>query len=361
MRRFLAAAGIVAVDSVLLTFAHPAPVTPLLLPVWALVVAAVIRLRYRSPVAAFACALGPAVVVGGACALLPWSAYQAGRAVRGTTSGSFMTTAAVAALGAEIALRPQQAAQLVIASVVFVLLPVLAGRYVAQQERQAAALAAQERLRIARDMHDALGHRLSLVSVQAAVLEVAGLPDEQRAAVRRLAESVRGAVGDLHELVGGLRAPRPGLTAIADLVAGARAAGVDARLEIRGPRRELPEEAGPVAYRLVQEGLTNGVKHAPGVPLLIRAEWEDDALVLSVTNPVPPDRAPVVPGRGLLGLAERAEPAGALVGHAAGGGEFRLWAVFPLAVAARRPALLGIAVAGLMFGFVPLSLMVGVA
>ncbi|MFG2038047.1 sensor histidine kinase [Dactylosporangium sp. NPDC048998] len=367
MRRFLAAAGIVAVDSVLLTFAHPGPPgpaglgRPALLPVWALVVASVIVLRYRSPAAAFVCALGPAVVTGGATALLPWSAYQAGRSVRRTTSWVVMWTAAAVALGAEIALRPAAAAPLVVASVVFVLLPMLAGRYVAEQERRAAALAAQERLRIARDMHDALGHRLSLVSVQAAALEVAGLPAEQRAAVRRLAESARGAASDLHEVVTGLRAPRPGLAAVGDLVAGARAAGVRVDLVVRGSERELPEEAGPVAYRVVQEGLTNGVKHAPGAPLTVRADWEDDALLLSVANPAPAAAAPAPPGRGLLGLAERAELAGGLVGHGLAGGEFRLWAVFPVAPAPRRPALLGLAVAGLMFGFVPLSLMVGVA
>ncbi|GAA4248946.1 sensor histidine kinase [Dactylosporangium darangshiense] len=361
MRRYFAAAGIVGIDCMLLTFALPGPPRAWLLPLWALLVAGIVWLRYRNPVAAFVCALGPAVYVGGVLALLPWTAYQAGRALRGTASGIAMVAAGALALAAEIARRPGAAAPLAVAAVAFGLLPVLAGRYVAQQERLAANLAAQERLRIARDMHDALGHRLSLVSVQAAALEVAELPAEQRAAVRRLAEAARGAVGELHEVVTGLRGPRPGLAAVGDLVAGARAAGVDVRLETRGAARELPDDAGPAAYRLVQEGLTNGVKHAPGAPLSVRAEWEDDALVLSVVNPVPPGTAEPAPGRGLLGLAERAEAAGGLVGHGVGAGEFRLWAVLPLVPAGRRPALLGMAVAGLMFGFVPLSLMVGVA
>jgi signal transduction histidine kinase len=359
MRRYFAVAGIVGVDCVLLTYAHPGPVHPWLLPVWALVVAAVVWVRYRGPVAGFVAALGPAVLAGGVLAVLPWSAYQAGKASRGTTSGLVMAVAGAGALAAEIARRPGAAGPIVVAAVAFGLLPALAGRYVAQQEHLRAALAAQERLRIARDMHDALGHRLSLVSVQAAALEVAELPAEQRAAVRRLAEAARGAAGELHEVVGGLRGPRPGLAAVGELVASARRAGVDVRLETRGAARELAEEAGPVAYRVVQEGLTNGVKHAPGAPLTVRAEWEDDALLLSVVNPVP--AAAARPGRGLLGLAERAEAVGGLVGHAHGEGEFRLWAVLPAAPAHRRPALLGVVVAGLMFGFLPLSMMVGVA
>ncbi|MGI5245755.1 sensor histidine kinase [Dactylosporangium sp. CA-139066] len=359
MRRYFAAAGIVGVDCVLLTYAHPGEPHAWLLPVWALVVAAVVWLRYRSPVAAFVAALGPAVVVGGVVAVLPWSAYQAGKASRGTASGVVMAVAGAGALAAEIARRPGAAGPLVVAAVAFGVLPALSGRYVAQQERLRAALAAQERLRIARDMHDALGHRLSLVSVQAAALEVAGLPAEQHAAVRRLAEAARGAAGELQEVVGGLRGPRPGLAAVDELIAKARGAGVDVRLEARGAARELPDEAGPVAYRVVQEGLTNGVKHAPGAPLTVRAEWEDDALLLSVVNPVPSVAGP--PGRGLLGLAERAEAVGGLVGYGCELGEFRLWAVLPVAPAHRRPALLGVVVAGLMFGFLPLSMMVGVA
>lgn len=356
MRRLLAAAGIVGADSALLTFAHPGPARPALLPVWALLVAALVLLRYRSPVAAFAGALGLAGIAGGASALLPWTAYHAGRAARGTAAGPLLAAAAVAA---QIALRPRFAVQLVVAAVVFAVLPWLAGRYVAQQERLAAGLAAQERLRIAREMHDALGHRLSLVSVQAAALEVAELPAAQRDAVRRLAESVRGAASDLHDVVGALRSPTPGLAALAELVDRVRAAGTPVELVVRGGERELGEEAGRAVYRIVQEGLTNAVRHAPGQPITVGLQWQADALLLSVVNPATAATA-AVPGRGLAGLAERAGLAGGLAGHELAGGEFRLWAVLPVAPA-RRPALLGLALAGLMFGFLPLSLLVGVA
>jgi signal transduction histidine kinase len=358
MRRFLVAAGIAGVDSVLLTYAHPGPVRPWLLPVWALLVGAAVVASRRWPAPAFLAALGPALLTGGAGALLPFTAYRAGRGTRGTPG--WLVAAVAGFVAVQVARHPPALPPVIVAAVVFALLPLLVGAYVAQQERHAAQLAAQERLRIARDMHDALGHRLSLVSMQAAALEVAELPAAQREAVRRLAESARGAAGDLHDVLGGLRAPRAGLPAIAELVARARAAGVPVELIVRGGDREVPAQAGAVAYRLVQEGLTNGCKHAPGAPLTVRAEWEDDALLLSVVNPVPPGTGAAA-GRGLAGLVERAEPAGGIVGHGVAGGEFRLWAVFPAAPVRRPPALLGMVLAAIMFGLVPLSLLVGAA
>ncbi|WP_432980712.1 sensor histidine kinase [Dactylosporangium sp. CA-233914] len=360
MRRLGVPAGIVGVDSLLLTFAHPGPVHAWMLPVWALLVAGIVALSRRSPAAGLVAALGPAVITGGAGVLLPWSAYRAGRGTSGTTSGVWLLGAVAGMLGVVIALRPGAVVSVIVVGVVFAVVPLLVGRYLAQQEREAAAVADRERRRIARDMHDTLGHRLSLVSMQAAVLETGELPAAQRDAVRRLAEAARGAADDLHDVVGALRGSRAGLGAIPQLVAGARAAGVDVELVVRGVERGLPEEAGPVAYRVVQEGLTNGCKHAPGAPITVRAEWEDDGLVLSVVNPVGPGGA-VTAGRGLLGLAERAALAGGLAGHAVNDGEFRLWAVFPAVVARRRPALVSVALAGLIFGVVPLSMLVGVA
>jgi signal transduction histidine kinase len=357
MRRHLATVGIVSVDSLLLTAAHPGIVRLWLLPVWAVVVGLILLVSGRRPGVAFVAALGPALLTGGAGALLPYTAYRAGRGTSGTPAGFCLLLLGFVVV--QIVQRPGSAAAAVASGVVFALLPLLVGTYVAQQERQAAALAAHERLRIARDMHDALGHRLSLVSMQAAALEVADLPAAQREAVRRLAESARGAAGDLHDVIGGLRAPRAGLAAIADLVARARTAGVPVQLTVRGGPREAPEEVGVFAYRFVQEGLTNGCKHAPGAPLSVRVEWEDDALLLSVVNPVPPGTA-AAGGRGLLGLAERAELDGGLVGHAVAGGEFRLWAVFPATPVRRPPAYLGMVLAGIMFGLVPLSMLVGV-
>ncbi|MFI5913606.1 sensor histidine kinase [Dactylosporangium sp. NPDC051541] len=357
MRRYLAAVGIVGFDSAVLTFAHAGTVRPWLLPVWAAVVAAILALSQRRPALAFLAALLPALVTGGAGTLLPYTAYRAGRGT-GSTPAALCSALGVFVV-AEL-FRAPNPTSVIMVSVALGFVPLLVGAYVAQQERQAAALATHERLRIARDMHDALGHRLSLVSMQAAALEVAELPAPHQEAVRRLAEQARSAAGDLHDVIGGLRAPRPGLAAITDLVTRARTAGVPVDLTLGDCRPEPPEEVGAVAFRLVQEGLTNGCKHAPGAPIAVRLEWEDDALLLSVVNPVPP--GPVAaPGRGLLGLAERAELAGGLAGHAVVGGEFRLWAVFPATPAARPPAFVGVALAGIMFGLVPLALLVGVA
>jgi signal transduction histidine kinase len=100
-------------------------------------------------------------------------------------------------------------------------------------------------LRIARDMHDSLGHRLSLVSIQAAALEVTDLPPDQQRAIRALADSTRDAVGELHDLVGALRSQEdesPGLAQIDTAVAEFRAAGMQVTLQRRGEPTALPAE-----------------------------------------------------------------------------------------------------------------------
>ena len=163
-------------------------------------VIALIAVQRRVPVQAFAAALGLATLTGAGFVLLLWASYQTGRVVvsrRGTGA-----VIAVALVSLAVRLPGGHPGSLIASHLVFVALPLLAGRYVAQHERLVTALEAgnrrlrrerellaererlRERLRIARDMHDSLGHRLGLVSIQAAALEVAPLPPDQAAAPR---------------------------------------------------------------------------------------------------------------------------------------------------------------------------------
>jgi signal transduction histidine kinase len=360
---------------------------------------------YRFPVVAFVAAQVLALLAGGGYAVLLWTAYRAGRAALSRSGTAVVVGAALGALAGHVTTRPVVLlAQIVPAYLVFLALPLLAGRYLAQHERLLSALdrhnrqlrrgrallaeqeRLRERLRIARDMHDSLGHRLSLVSVQAAALEVAELPARQRQAVHHLAAAARGALTELHDLVGALRdgdeAPRhpPGAAAIGAVVADCQAAGVRVTLRERGLPRPLPAPADAAAYRVVEEGLTNATKHAPGQPVTVSVEWETDTLVVTVHNPLPHGTGGTGAtdgnrcGHGLSGLGERVRAAGGLLGRGVSGGAFRLFAMLPVeaddseadddGVAAApgriRTAALGFATACLMFVILPATMLLGV-
>jgi len=298
---------------------------------WALpLAAAAVLVARRWPLAAFVAALALAHLTGAGYALMVWSAFHAGRAARSRadlarTAGAATAGAALQVLSAPLAAAPRSLA----IATVFVALPLLVGRYQAQHARLVAALRQRnaetaererlaERLRLARDMHDSLGHHLSLVSVQAAALQVATpLPEPHRTAVDRLAAAARAAADELHGVVGTLRAGEaadtrtPTLDALPALVAGFRASGVRVRSTVRGTPSTAPE-AERAAYRVVEEGLTNATTHAPGQPAEVTITWEPDALLVNVTNPVHqgtlPTNGPVdavaADGRPTTGLAD---------------------------------------------------------
>ncbi len=307
MGRHLLAGFVLVAETVLLVSVHGVD-----LPVWSspgygLAVAALIVLRHRSPAAAFAGTMGLATLTGGAYVLTLWASYQAGRGVTATRGTLVVVAAALASLAVRLSAGP---VHVIVVYLVFVALPLLAGRYVAQHERLVAALESsnrrlrrehellaererlRERLRIARDMHDSLGHRLGLVTIQAAALEVSPLPSEQAASVRRLASAARDAMDELHDLVGALRTTdeetaERGVADIADLVGEYRTAGVPVTLRQEGAPRPLPPAADRAAYRVAEEGLTNAARHAPAHPVTVTLEWETDALLINVVNAVP--------------------------------------------------------------------------
>ncbi len=184
----------------------------------------------------------------------------------------------------------------------------------------------QERTRIAREMHDVLAHRISLVAMHAGALTYRDdlTRDETRVAAGIIQDGAHQALTDLREVLGVLRdptgdgdasppRPQPTLRDVPALVAEAVEGGMRVRLDDElPPEADVPAATGRTIYRMVQEALTNARKHAPGIPVSVRLTGSPgDRLALEVRNRLPvrmPVAAEVVPGAGmgLTGLAERA-------------------------------------------------------
>ncbi|MDP9799043.1 signal transduction histidine kinase [Catenuloplanes nepalensis] len=220
-----------------------------------------------------------------------------------------------------------------------------AERAEAEQQLRVTQARQLERTRIAREMHDVLAHRISLLSLHAGALEIR--PDAPAAEVARAAGVIRAsahqALQDLREVIGVLREPaadggperpQPTLTDLNTLVEESRAAGARVTLELPDGAESPPDAVGRTAYRMVQEGLTNARKHAPGALVTVSvAGAPGSGLTIRVRNPGPITvGAPVLPGAGtgLVGLAERATLAGGRLDHRREpGGGFTLEAWLP--------------------------------
>ncbi|MGW2481522.1 sensor histidine kinase [Streptomyces sp. NPDC001571] len=197
---------------------------------------------------------------------------------------------------------------------------------------------------IAREMHDVLAHRLTLLSVHAGALEFR--PDAPPAQVARAAgvirDSAHEALQDLRQIIGVLRSPgegaddrpQPTLATLDALVAESREAGMKVALDSRIPDADgVPAATGRNAYRIAQEALTNARKHAPGAEVTVTVTGRPgDGLTVEVRNPPPPGPVPEVPGsgQGLIGLTERATLAGGRLDHGRGSdGSFAVVAWLP--------------------------------
>ncbi|MFC7330983.1 sensor histidine kinase [Marinactinospora rubrisoli] len=212
----------------------------------------------------------------------------------------------------------------------------------ADEEARLRAEQAQLRAReqLAREMHDVLGHRLSLLSVHAGALEFR--PDAPAEEVARAAgvirQSAHQALQDLREVIGVLRAPvgelpSPRLADLPELVAESRRAGMRVEVAVEVAEDTVPGAAARTVYRIVQEGLTNARKHAPGAGVAVTVDGGPGAgLTVEVRNSRPdgPPGAGQVRGQGLVGLAERAALTGGRLeyGRTADGG-FRVAAWLP--------------------------------
>jgi signal transduction histidine kinase len=205
----------------------------------------------------------------------------------------------------------------------------------AEQHRaeEAARRLEDERFRIARELHDVLAHTIAAVSVQAGVAAeiIADSPDQARRSLQIIREQIREAIGELRAMVGLLRgsepevrhAPAPGLGELDTLVRFACRAGVDVECSVGGEVRPLPAAIELTAYRIVQESLTNVVRHAHASRARVLVHFGPSALVLRIedngrgANSVPADD-----GHGVIGMRERATALGGSLtaGPSAGGG-----------------------------------------
>ncbi|MEU4230355.1 sensor histidine kinase [Nonomuraea sp. NPDC026600] len=210
-----------------------------------------------------------------------------------------------------------------------------------ERDQQARIAAAAERTRIARELHDVVAHNVSVMVVQAdgAGYAIDSDPEQARQAVRTISKTGREALAEMRRLVGVLRedgsdgtdyTPQPGLGQLEELV---RGAGVPARLRVGGPPGELPEGQQLAVYRIVQEALTNALKHGgPGVRALVELRYDGRELVVRVTDDGRGAAAPRSPdGHGLVGMRERVGMYGGAVsaGPRTGGG-FEVLATLPV-------------------------------
>jgi signal transduction histidine kinase len=216
------------------------------------------------------------------------------------------------------------------------------------REQEMRRRASDERMRIARDLHDVLAHNISLINVQAntALHLRERQPERAWTALATINEVSKQALVELRSVLGVLRqvdegeprSPVPGLAGVDELVTRAQAAGLTVKLEVAGERRPLPANVDLAAYRIVQEALTNSAKHAAGSQVAVRITYGEADVAVQVEDAggirtARPDRAAVLAtgGNGLAGMKERVN---ALYGRLIVGprpeGGFRVHAWLPL-------------------------------
>src|SRR5215211_5282275 len=224
---------------------------------------------------------------------------------------------------------PDLAEMTTLSAVVLLAAGVLAGRRetqrrLAEQERISDAertrrALLEERARIARELHDVVAHHMSVIAIQAeaAPYRVPDPPEELARSFATIRATATEGLRELRRVVGVLRAdgaaddpgPQPSLERLDDLVAAVEGAGLQATVEVSGTPRPLPAGVELSAYRIIQEALSNAVRHAPGSPVRVELGYRPAELALRVVNgparsqPAP---SPGPPGHGVVGMRERA-------------------------------------------------------
>ncbi|MFE6911168.1 sensor histidine kinase [Streptomyces erythrochromogenes] len=194
-----------------------------------------------------------------------------------------------------------------------------------------------ERTRIARELHDSIGHALTVAVVQAGAARAAGDPAFTDRALAAIEETGRAALEDLERVLGVLResgqppSQRPTLAEADRLLESARASGSEVDARLTGPMEKLPGPVTREGYRILQESLTNVLRHCGPVPVRVRVEMTADRLDLEVTNALP-ERPGVTlgGGSGLRGIRERAALLGGEAETGPYGGGWRVRARLPL-------------------------------
>jgi signal transduction histidine kinase len=355
----LAAAAVVLEVAIQLHSADMGWSTPILA-VRGLVIVAVLVLRRRLPLLAAVLAVADVVAQGQLSAALPIAAYAlTAYHPRWSSRIPALAVASGVVLAVISADWPFHSA--VIVTCCFLLWPATLGAYVparaqlilatterAERAERAEQLHArravfEERIRIAGEMHDVVGHRVSLMVLHAGAAEMAA---EDPTKVRQLADQMqaagRQALEELRQLVGLLRTdelvdrapltPQPTLADLPHLIEESRLAGMDVTMEPRGHVRVVSETVERTVYRVVQEALTNAGRHAPGGQVRVTLDYGTETLAVSVLSQRGTRSANPLPGtgHGLIGLRERAKAAG---GHLRADprldGSFQVEAVLP--------------------------------
>ncbi|GAB3456422.1 sensor histidine kinase [Streptomonospora sediminis] len=218
------------------------------------------------------------------------------------------------------------------------------------REEEARRRATEERLRIARELHDVIAHSISLINVQAgAAAHRRDDPEAAFAALGHIKDASRNTLRELRSTLGVLRqaddgagapvAPAPSLARVAELTEQTAAAGLPVRLEITGTPGPLPAAVDLAAYRIVQEALTNALRHSGAADAGVSVVYGDAELGVAVTDDGPATGPGAPPeGNGLRGMRERAIAVGGTcsAGPRADGAGFAVRAAFPLPAAGDR-------------------------
>jgi signal transduction histidine kinase len=211
-----------------------------------------------------------------------------------------------------------------------------------EREAEAARAVAEEQARIARELHDVIAHALSVIVVQAAAAQdvFARRPERAREALEAIERSGRGALQELRGLLGSVRgeevafAPPPRLADLDHLLEELRESGLPVSVTIEGQPAALPEAVDLSAYRVVQEALTNTLKHAHATNAEVALRWKDDALELEIRDNGVGSTGTNGTGHGIVGMQERlALLGGTLAAGPETDGGFKVLAVIPLASA----------------------------
>ncbi|MEU5520044.1 histidine kinase [Streptomyces sp. NPDC047860] len=211
--------------------------------------------------------------------------------------------------------------------------PSPAERLAALEERTEQLL---ERTRIARELHDSIGHALTVAVVQAGAARAAGDPAFTDRALDAIEETGRAALEDLERVLGVLResgrpaAARPTLADAGRLLESARTSGAKVDAEVTGPLDTLPGPVSREGYRILQEALTNVLRHAGAVPVRVRVAVGDGWLDLEVRNPLTGVTSESGRGSGLRGMRERAALLGGEAHTGPAGGDWQVRVELPL-------------------------------
>ena len=211
------------------------------------------------------------------------------------------------------------------------------------RDEQARRRASEERLRIARELHDVLGHNISLINVQAGVALhlMDQRPEQARTALAAIKEASGETLREMRTVLGVLRqaeeeaprSPAPSLARLDDLVSRAGAAGIEVATEIEGTPRNLPAGVDLAAFRIVQEALTNVTRHADSATAKVMVRYGDDEVTVQIDDDGRGSArsAPPGTGSGIRGMRERAAALGGeLTAGPRSGGGFRVLARLPL-------------------------------